>query len=586
MNEFLIGKKSFLLNGEPIRIVSGAMHYFRVPREYWRDRLLKIKACGFNTIETYTAWNLHEPEEGKFNFEGMLDLKAYLELIKELGMYAIVRPGPYICSEWEFGGFPWWLLKYDDIQLRCMNNRYLEKVDKYFDKIIPIIADCQLEKGGSVIMVQVENEYGSYGDDSEYIRYIAAGLRARGITAELFTSDGDCDCMLTGGTVPEIHKTCNFGSRAEKAFSALRKFQPEGPLMCAEYWNGWFDHWGERHHDRDPRDAAKSLKEILDCDGSVSVYMMHGGTNFGYMNGANCTDKEYQPTVSSYDDDAPINEYGGLTEKYYAFKKLLEQYGHTSDITVSDPKTVSYPDVILNQTAELFSNLSVLSQKHETVLPVPMEKLDQGYGYILYEADVAGPREGNEIYIDAHDRAYVFINGKFKGIQYRNDKKMKIKINSVPEEGMKLSILVENMGRINYGPYMVDKKGIVSPVRIGNQLLFHWNTYTLPFSDLSELKFMRPKNVKYGKTPMFLKGNFNIEGEPQDTFIKLDNFKKGLIWVNGKLLSRYWEVGPQQTAYLPAPWLKTGANEIIIFETEGFKKPIVHFVDKPVLDKR
>ncbi len=584
MNNFIIGKKSFMLNGEPVRIIAGAMHYFRVPREYWRDRLLKIKACGFNTIETYTAWNMHEPREGEFDFSGMLDLKAYLKLINELGMYAIVRPGPYICSEWEFGGFPWWLLKYDDIQLRCMNERYIEKVDRYFDRLIPIIADCQIDNGGSVIMVQVENEYGSYGDDSEYLRYLAAGMRARGITVEMFTSDGDCDCMLTGGTVPEIFKTCNFGSRAKSAFLSLRKFQPEGPLMCMEYWNGWFDHWGEKHHKRDPKDAAECLREILDAGGSVSVYMTHGGTNFGYMNGANCTDKEYQPTVNSYDDDAPINEYGGITEKYTLFRNLFKEYGFESDIEFTEPETTAYQSVQLTEIADLFENLSDISEKKTTVLPETMEKLDQGYGYILYETFVRGPREADTLHIDAHDRAYVFIDDKFKGIVYRNDKKSKIKLN-VPAQGVKLSILVENMGRINYGPYIHDKKGIVSPVRRGNQILYHWNTYNLPFDDISSLRYVRKSKPSFNGRPVFLRGQLNLENEPSDTFVKLDGFKKGLIWVNGRLLSRHWNIGPQLTAYLPAPFLKKGVNEIVILECEGFKKPIVHFSERPVLDK-
>ena len=568
--------------GEPFRIVSGAMHYFRVPREYWRDRLLKIKACGFNTVETYTAWNLHEPKEGVFDFSQALDLDAYLKLIKELGMYAIVRPGPYICYEWEFGGFPWWLLKYDDIELRCMNERYLQKLDAYFDRLIPVIAANQIDCGGAVIMVQVENEYGSYGDDSEYIRYLAAGLRSRGISAELFTSDGDCDSMLTGGTVKEIFKTCNFGSKAEKCFSALRKFQPEGPLMCAEFWNGWFDHWGEKHHRRDAADAAEALREILGCGGSVSAYMAHGGTNFGYMNGANCADGEYQPTVSSYDDDAPINEYGGLTEKYFAFKKLLGEYGYKDNTEVAEPHTTSYPALKLTEYADFFTIFENLSAPVESATPLPMEKLNQGYGFVLYECDIRGPREKAELFIDVHDRAYVFADEKFLGIQYRNDKRSRIKL-PVPKEGVKLRILAENMGRVNYGPALLDRKGIVAPVRLGNQLLFHWKMYPLPLDNIDKIEFERSSSPKFSKQPQFLHAFFNIDEQPQDSFVRLDGFKKGLIWINGRLLSRYWEEGPQKTAYLPAPFLKCGSNEIVIFELEGYKKPIVEFVDTPEL---
>lgn len=584
MNEFLVGTDSFLLNGEPFRILAGAMHYFRVPREYWKDRLLKIKACGFNTVETYTCWNLHEIKEGSFDFTDNLDLKAYLELIHELGMYAIVRPGPYICSEWDFGGLPWWLLKYNDIELRCMNDVYLEKVDRYFDNIIPIIRECQIDRGGSVIMVQVENEYGSYGDDSEYIRYVAAGLRSRGITCELFTSDGDCDFMLTGGTVKEIFKTVNFGSSADKAFSALRKVQPTGPLMCTEFWNGWFDHWGEKHHSRDAIDAAKSMKQILDLNGNISVYMMHGGTNFGFMNGANCTEKEYQPTVNSYDDDAPINEYGGLTEKYFAFKRVIESFGYSSDIEVSEPETTAYSDVILTEKAFLFDNLEFLSEHFSSTVPKNMEFYDQGYGYILYETFINGPRENNTLEFEAHDRAYIFLDNKFYGIKYRNDKKSRIKI-VVPENGIKLSILVENMGRINYGPRLTDKKGIVSPVRLGNQFIYHWDIYTLPLSDISEISFCRIKKHRKDNVPVFLRGTLNIDSELKDTFIKFNNLKKGLIYINGKLLSRYWDIGPQATAYVPACYLKQGLNDIVIFECEGCKKNIISFSSKPILDK-
>lgn len=580
MNRFLVGKKDFLLDNEPVRIVSGAMHYFRVPREYWRDRLLKIKACGFNAIETYTAWNLHEKNEGEFDFSGNLDLKAYLSLIHELGMYAIVRPGPYICSEWEFGGLPWWLLKYDDIELRCMNERYLEKVDRYFDRLIPIIASEQIDNGGAVIMVQVENEYGSYGDDSEYLRYLAAGLTSRGIISQLFTSDGDCDMMLTGGTLPNIFKTCNFGSRAEKCFKNLRRFQPEGPLMCAEYWNGWFDHWGEKHHHRDPKEATDNLKEILDLGASVSAYMMHGGTNFGYMNGANCSDGEYQPTVNSYDDDAPVGEYGNLTEKYYMFRDLLASYGYKNDVEITEPVTRSYPAIDFKERADLIDCVPSVSSAVESTIPLPMEKLGIGYGFVMYETFIKGPREKQTLFIDVHDRAYVFADGKYLGTVYRNDKKNKLKL-EIPAEGLTLTVLAENMGRVNYGPAMKDRKGLVSPVRLGNQLIYHWKNYPLPLSDFSDISFERDSNPKFKKRPQLLKAVFNIEDEPADTFVDTSLFKKGQIWINGMMLSRYWEKGPQKTSYLPGVYLKKGINEIIILELDGYKKPHVEFPDKP-----
>ena len=585
MNLLKIGTKEFLMNGEPFRIVSGAMHYFRVPRPYWRDRLLKIKACGFNAVETYVAWNLHEPREGEYDFADNLNLYDYLSLIEELGMYAIVRPGPYICSEWEFGGLPWWLLCYDDMALRCMNDRYLEKVDRWFDRLVPLIAAHQIGDGGCVIMVQVENEYGSYGDDSEYLRHLAAGLRTRGITsAALFTSDGGNDSMLTGGTVKEIYKTVNFGSRAKTNFAALKKVQPDKPLMCAEFWNGWFDHWGEKHHRRDPKDAAQALKEVLDCGANISIYMMHGGTNFGFMNGANCTDEEYQPTINSYDDDAPINEYGALTGKYYEFRKLLSTYGFADDTPVEEPHPRAYGSIEFTECADLLAQVPVLSAPVASTSPLPMEQLGQGYGFVYYECDVRGPREKEELTVDVHDRAWVFADGEFLGVQYRNDKKNKIRL-AVPEGGVRLGILVENMGRTNYGPHMgEDRKGIVSPVRLGGQLLFHWRNYPLPLDDLSEVDYDRNSNPKFKKRPQLLRSVFPIEGAPQDTFVYADDFKKGVIFVNGKPLSRYWEKGPQHTAYLPAPLLKEGKNEIVILELEGYKKARIDLLDHPILD--
>ena len=580
MKKVEIRENEFYCDGKPFRVVAGAMHYFRVPREYWRDRLEKLKACGFNTVETYVAWNLHEKEEGVFDFSDQLDLGAYLDLINEMGMYAIVRPGPYICSEWEFGGFPWWLLKYDGMVLRSMDRLYLEKVDRFFDAVIPVISVRQTECGGNVIMVQVENEYGSYGNDSVYIRYLADGLRNRGITAILFTSDGDCDFMLSGGTVPEIHKTCNFGSNPLRAFKNLRKFQKTGPLMCAEYWNGWFDHWTERHHSRNAADAADCLGEILDLGASVSVYMAHGGTNFGFMNGANCTDDEYQPTVNSYDDDAPVNEYGGLTEKYFKMRDVLEARGYKNEgLYITNPETVNYPDVVLSECADLLEQLEALSTPTDSVEPIPMEKLGQGYGYILYKTFIKGPKEKASLNMDVHDRAYVFLDGEFEGIVYRNDKKPKISF-AVPAGGAELTILVENMGRTNYGRFLWDQKGIIGGVRHGQQFIFHWKNYTLPLTNLSKLVFSSPKKVKFGKRPVFLRGTFEIEDEPKDTFVNMKDFKKGVIWVNGICLSRYWHIGPQKTAYLPAPFLKKGENEIIVLETEGFKSNTAILTDK------
>lgn len=583
MKTFTVEKDGFRLGGEPFRVISGAIHYFRVPREYWRDRLIKLKACGFNTVETYVAWNMHEPREGEFDYSDMLDIEDFLATAAELGLYAIVRPGPYICSEWEFGGLPWWLLKNDGIRLRCMDADYIAAVDRFFDSLIPRIAAHQITEGGNVILVQVENEYGSYGDDSEYIRYLADGLRRRGINVPLFTSDGTNKQMLTGGTVPEIFKTANFGSRAEEQFAALREYQPDGPLMCTEFWNGWFDHWTEEHHHRPGDDAAASLDDILAHGGNVSAYMFHGGTNFGFMNGANCFDK-YEPTVSSYDDDAPVNECGDLTDKYFRFREVISKYAPIPDIELPAPvKKKKYGKFEFTACRRLFDCLDKLSAPVETVCPLPMEKLGQGYGFILYRAEVRGPRETQNVRIqEPRDRAYIYKNDELLGIQYRNDREPAVSTD-IPAEGATLSVLVENMGRVNYGAYLRDPKGVTEGIGFGWNFIYHWQTYPLPLDDLSAVDFIEQKPV-FDSTPLLLRAEIDID-ECCDTFVKLPGFKKGMIFINGRALSRYWEVGPQRSAYLPAPFLKKGKNELIVLELEGFDEASVILDDEPDLGR-
>ena len=574
IHHLTIEKDGFHLDGAPFRFIAGAIHYFRVPKPYWRDRLLKLKACGFNAVETYVAWNAHEQEKGKFDFTDMLDIEEYLKIAQEVGLWAIVRPGPYICSEWEFGGLPWWLVTEPDIRLRCMNESYLNAVSRFFDELMPRLAPLQSTHGGPILMMQCENEYGSYGDDSEYIAWTRDALRSRGIDVPLFTSDGPTDFMLTGGTIPGLLKTGNFGSRTEEQFAKLREHQPDGPLMCCEYWNGWFDHWTEEHHSRDPQDAAKNLDDILSCGGSVSAYMFHGGTNFGFWNGANHYDF-YQPTVSSYDDDAPVNECGDLTPKYHLFKEVVSKYAEIPDIQVPEtmPKA-NYGEVKFTHSADLFTNLDALSHGVKVTCPEPMEKLGQGYGYILYRAHVRGPREELPIIIqDVHDRAHIFVDGKFVGTQYRVDKEPAYPRVKVPAEGMQLDVLVENMGRTNYGFHMMETKGVSEAIRLGQTFLFHWTAYPLPLTDLSTVQFKEGVEPFAGR-PVLLKGSFTVEGEPKDTFVKLPGFKKGVIFVNGRNISRHWEVGPQHSAYLPAPFLHEGENELIVLETDGFEQPV------------
>lgn len=578
MGKLTIAKDQFLYDGKPMRILSGAIHYFRVVPEYWKDRLQKLKACGFNTVETYVPWNLHEPRPGEFCFDAGLDIEKFIRTAQELGLFVIVRPGPYICAEWEFGGLPAWLLKDPAMQLRCGYKPYLDAIDRYFDELIGRLVPLQSTNGGPIIAIQVENEYGSYGNDHEYLQYIEKGLKSRGVDVLLFTSDGACDSMLQGGTLPHIFKTVNFGSRALEQFEKLKEFQPEGPLMCMEYWNGWFDHWGEEHHSRDGQDVADVLDEMLSMGASVNFYMFHGGTNFGFMNGANCMG-EYQPTVTSYDYDAPLSECGDPTEKFYAVQKVIKKYANVEDVPLDILPKMAYGTVELNEYAKLFDSLDDIGKEFKRPAPVPMEMLDQNYGFILYRTFIAGPRDESPLILqDVRDRALVFVDDQFAGVIYRDDKEPSIYI-KVPKEGIKLDILVENMGRTNYGPNMLDRKGITYGVRMGQQFIYNWTIYTLEMDNLHKLNFNKDKQIE---CPAFYRGEFEV-AKPFDTFLKLSGWTKGVCYINGFNLGRYWNAGPQQTLYIPGPLLNKGKNELIIFELENVEKPIVELIDQPLL---
>lgn len=578
MSIFKIDGKNFVFDGESIQIISGAIHYFRVVPEYWKDRLLKLKACGLNTVETYVPWNLHEPKPGQFNFEGLADIVRFIETAGEVGLHVIVRPGPYICAEWEFGGLPAWLLEDSDIHLRCYDASYLEKVDRFFDALLSRLKPLQCTNGGPIIAMQVENEYGSYGNDKKYLNYLKEGIIQRGIDVLLFTSDGPTDEMLQAGTLPDVFKTVNFGSRPEEGFRKLLEYQADQPLVCMEFWNGWFDHWGAPHHKRDADDAANTLDQMLKAGASVNFYMFHGGTSFGFMNGANYNEG-LAPTVNSYDYDAAISESGDLTDKYYTYKKVISKYTVIEEEILPPPiPKKAYGKVTLDQSAELFESLDLLTEPVQRTCPEPMEKLGQNYGYILYRNQVSGPRKDNHLLIqDLHDRALVFLDGEFQGIVERGQKEL-LKLD-IPSETAQLDILVENMGRINYGRRLKDYKGITEGVYLGTHFLFDWTIFPLPMEDLSELIF---HNSEFKNCPGFFRGTLEIN-EPADTFLRTDGWKKGIAFINGFNLGRYWEIGPTKTMYIPAPLLKVGKNEIVIFELEGTENLSVEFVDKPDL---
>ncbi len=582
MSRLTFDDKQFYLDGEPFRIVSGTIHYFRVVPDYWEDRLKKLRAAGFNCVETYTCWNLHERREGEFDFSGGLDIARFIRTARDLGLYVILRPGPYICAELEFGGLPSWLLNYQKMHLRCYDEEFLAKVSRYYQKLFAELRPYFGENGGNIIAIQVENEYGSYGNDKEYLRAVAQIYRDNDVKELYFTSDGPTQLMLAGGTLPEYLATANFGSRGKESFAILRNFRPGQPAMCTEFWNGWFDHWYEAHHVREGDDTAQTMEEMLSDGGSVNMYMFHGGTNFGFINGANYDDESgIMPTVTSYDYDAPVSECGDLTPKYYAVKAVVEKYlGKAPELEVGNLPKKAYGTVALTEQAPMFENLPepVLCAHTKT-----MEELGQDFGFVLYETTLHGPCEESDVVIEGlHDRAILYLNGVKQGVKERTGKRNdSVKVKLATGEEATLSLLLENLGRINYGPKLRDEKGILQGVKLGYQFQFGWKMYSLPCDDLRALSFRA--GAESGSCPGFFRGRFTV-AEKADTFVRLDGFTKGCVYINGFNLGRYWNpAGPQKTLYLPAPLLKDGENEIVVLELEGFDKPEILLTDTPSL---
>ena len=577
---FTIDEDRFMLNGKPFRILSGAMHYFRVLPEYWEDRLRKLRGMGLNTLETYVAWNMHEPSPGEFRFDGGLDLARYVRLAADLGLWVILRPGPYVCSEWDLGGLPSWLLSDPGMRLRCAHKPYLEAVDRFFDALLPQVTALQITRGGPILAMQIENEYGSYGNDKVYLQHLSDRMQARGVDVLLFTSDGPTDAMLQYGTLPDVFKTVNFGNEPESAFTKLREYQPKGPPMCMEYWNGWFDHWGEEHHTRSAEDAAAVLDRMLAAGGSVNLYMAHGGTNFGFMNGANCQGGQYQPTITSYDDDAPVDEAGDLTPKYMAFREVIARYEPVPDLPSMEPSPkMALGEVELTESVGLFEALDTLSSPAFCPTPEPMENLGQDTGFILYRTQISGPREEAPLILrDLRDRAQIFLDDRFVGVMEREFPEKTLSL-TIPRGGAKLEILVENQGRVNYGPDLLDRKGVTEGVLLGQQYLYGWEIFPLPLKDLTRLRFSPAASTE---GPAFYRGLLTIENL-HDTFLALPGWTKGVCWINGFNLGRYWNRGPQRTLYLPAPLLRKGTNELVVFELHGTEGRKVEFRDRAEL---
>ncbi len=578
MADLVIKDGKFFIDGKATQIISGAMHYFRIHPGLWRDRLLKAKQCGLNCVETYMCWNLHEPVEGRFDFSGILDFEEFIRQAAEIGLMVMVRPGPYICAEWDNGGFPAWLMNKERIRFRCMNDVYITALTNYLNVILPKLVQLQSTKGGPIIAMQVENEYGSYGNDHEYIDYIKQCYRDNGIEIPLYTSDGPEDYLINGGTRPDMLMTLNFGSAPLERFANGRRQRPQGPDFCMEFWNGWFDRWGGEHHGRSTEEVKKDLDDLLSNGGSINFYMFHGGTNFAFYNGANFVDGDLWPDVTSYDYDAPLSECGDPTEKYFAYQEIIKKHFPDREITTPEvSEKIAYPEVKFTASGDLFENMGNIGSFFKYATPEPMEFWGQNFGFIHYSTTIQAPLFTSYplIFRSLHDRAQIYLNGEYLGVIYRNDKDQHLMLPTLDKDA-KLDILVEGMGRINYGPLLGrDCKGIGDGVCINGQYQFKWDITTLPCDNIEKVNY-----GKFGQSenkPAFHRATLHISGTVADTFIEFPGVK-GVVWVNGFNIGRYWNIGPGKTLYVPRTLLHEGENEIVVLELHQLAGDGVKFV--------
>lgn len=593
---FTAGNKTFLLNGKPFVVKAAELHYPRIPRPYWEHRIKMCRALGMNTICLYVFWNIHEQREGEFNFTGQNDIAAFCRLAQENGMYVIVRPGPYVCAEWEMGGLPWWLLKKKDIRLREQDPYFMDRVSKFMAKVGEQLAPLTIQNGGPIIMVQVENEYGSYGEDKAYVSAIRDIVRQSGFDkVTLFQCDWASNFTRNG--LDDLVWTMNFGtgSDIDSQFSRLRELRPESPLMCSEFWSGWFDKWGARHETRPASAMVAGIDEMLSKGISFSLYMTHGGTSFGHWAGANSPG--FAPDVTSYDYDAPINEYGQATPKYYELRRTMEKYSDKRLPSVPKPaaELISIPRFSLNEYAPLVFGTDSMCVARS---PLTFEELDMGWGTVIYSTSLPEINTPSTLAMkDAHDYAMVYVNGRYIG---RTDRVRNETTVSLPpvSRGSRLDIVVEGMGRINFGRAIKDFKGLTGEVTLmanvdGDDVtwkLNDWTMRTLPDSYDHTLRvFKRCNNgasmgLKLDSRAGYYRGFFNLK-KTGDTFINMETWGKGLVYINGHAIGRFWSIGPQQTLYVPGCWLKKGRNEIVVLDVAGPVMTEIWGQDRPELDK-
>ena len=564
-HSFSLSKTEFLLDGKPFQIISGEMHPARIPAEYWRQRIQMAKAMGCNTIAAYVFWNYHESEPGVFDFQTEnRNIAQFIRIVQEEGMWLMLRPGPYVCAEWNFGGLPSYLLGIPDIKVRCMDPRYTQAVERYVKTLALQVKELQVTKGGPIVMVQVENEYGSYANDRTYMKWLQDLWKKNGIEVPFYTADGATPFMLEAGSLPDAAIGLDPAAN-ESNFAEATKANPNVPSFCSELYPGWLTHWGEEWQRPDTAALMKDVRWLMDHKKSFNFYVIHGGTNFGYWAGANAfSPTQYQPDVTSYDYDSPINEMGQATPKYHALRKILAQYLPAKQKLPAIPAplpVIQIPEISLTASASVWDNLpaAILS-----VQPKPMELFGQKAGFILYRTKLIGHKNGKLRITELHDYATIFVDGKYIGKLDRSKAENTIELPASTTDNPQLDILVEGMGRINFAEYMIDRKGITERVSLNGMTLMDWQVFTLPFDDsfVNNLKFTANEVTRSGA---FFKGNFELAATG-DTYLDLSKWDKGIVWVNGHNLGRYWKIGPQNRLYCPAPWLNRGKNEIVIFD--------------------
>lgn len=564
-HKFTLGKTEFLLDGKPLQIISGEIHPARIPQEYWRHRIQMVKAMGCNTIAAYFFWNYHETTEGVFDFKtGNKDVAKFIRICQEEGMWVLFRPGPYVCAEWDFGGLPPYLLKIPDIKIRCMDSRYMLAATRYIDKMAKEIVSLQCTNGGPILMVQVENEYGSFGNDKEYMEALKKAWIKNGIKVPFYTSDGPTPYMLEAGTVEGGAIGLDSGSDSSN-FATATKHNPNVPSFSGETYPGWLTHWGEKWQRPDTNSLKKEINYLLQNKKSFNFYVIHGGTNFGFTAGANAFNPtQYQPDITSYDYDAPINEQGQPTAKYFMLRNMIQPYVSYKIPDVPAPiKTIDIPAIEMKNSYSLW-DYKLPSIKSPQ--PKPMEMYGQNQGLVLYKTKLIGHKSGRLKIWEPHDYALVFLNGKFIDTVYRDGGNWEVNLPKTNETFPELEILVEGMGHINFAQFMIDRKGITDRVTLNGMTLMNWETTLLPMDE----KFIAskkpvPVQANAEKTCIFFEGNFELT-ETGDTYFDLSNYFKGMVYINGHNLGRYWNIGPQQRLYCPASWLKKGKNEILVFD--------------------